>query len=218
MSRHHYPIGTLYSDYLRVAVGLALTLGPLLLLDLAAPIAWLLSALALLFVWFALRTGLRQLSVVELSPQGIAIRGPLGRSLAWDDLTRMKLAYYAPRAWSGARRRDRQHERGERDEGQRGWLQLSLQGTRGRKIRVEFDPRRLRSGAPPRHGCGRTQAARPRSDHHGEPERARPRSRWRGPPAAQAGCIRSRPGCNAGSQGLSLSQASSSSDVIVWPR
>lgn len=137
MSKHHYPIGTLYSDYLRVAVGLALTLGPLLLLDLAAPIAWLLSALALLFVWFALRTGLRQLSVVELSPQGIAVHGPLGRSLAWDDLTRMKLAYYAPRAWSGARRRDRQHERGERDEGQRGWLQLSLQGTRGRKIRVE---------------------------------------------------------------------------------
>jgi hypothetical protein len=137
MSRHHYPISALSSDYLRVALGLALTLGPLLLLELATPIAWLLSALAVLFVWFGLRTGLRQLSAVELSPQGIAIRGPFGRSLGWDELARMKLAYYAPRGWGSARRRDRQHERSERDDGQRGWLQLTLQGTRGRPIRVE---------------------------------------------------------------------------------
>ena len=137
MSRHHYPISSLSSDYLRVAVGLGLTLGPLLLLDLATPVAWLLSVLAVLFVWFGLRTGLRQLSWVELSPQGIAIRGPLGRSLAWDELTRMKLAYYAPRGWSSARRRDRHREPGERDEGRRGWLQLTLQGAHGRPIRVE---------------------------------------------------------------------------------
>lgn len=140
MSRHHYPIGTLSSDYMRVAVGLALTLGPLLLLELAAPVAWLLAALAILFVWFGLRTGLRQLSAVELSPQGIAIRGPFGRRLAWDELARMKLAYYAPRGWGGTRPRDRHHERGERhesDPSRRGWLQLTLQGTRGRPIRVE---------------------------------------------------------------------------------
>lgn len=140
MSRHHYPIGTLSSDYLRVAVGLALTAGPLLLLELAAPIAWLLAVLAILFLWFGLRTGLRQLSAVELSPQGIAIRGPFGRQLAWDELAHMKLAYYAPRGWGSPRRRDRQHERGERgerDEGQRGWLQLTLQGPRGRPIWVE---------------------------------------------------------------------------------
>ena len=137
MSRHHYPIGTLSSDYLRVALGLALTLGPLLALELAAPIAWLLAGLAILFLWFGLRTGLRQLSAVELSPQGIAIRGPFGRELAWDELAHMKLAYYAPRGWGGPRRRERQHERGERDEGRRGWLQLTLQGARGRPLRVE---------------------------------------------------------------------------------
>jgi hypothetical protein len=77
MSSHHYPISTLSSDYLRVAVGLTLTLGPLLLLDLASVIAWLLSALAVLFVWFGVRTGLRQMSSVELSPQGIAIRAAI---------------------------------------------------------------------------------------------------------------------------------------------
>jgi hypothetical protein len=137
MSRHHYPVSVLSADYLRVAVGLALTLGPLLLLDLATPIAWLLGILAVLFGWFGLRTGLRQLSAVELSPQGIALRGPFGRTLAWDELAHMKLAYYAPRSRGSARRRDRQHERAERHEGPRGWLQLTLQGTRGRPIRVE---------------------------------------------------------------------------------
>jgi hypothetical protein len=137
MSRHHYPLGSLSSDYLRVAVGLALTLGPLLLLDLAPVIAWLLAGLAVLFGWFGLRTGIRQLSAVELSPRGIAVRGPFGRDLAWDELARMKLAYYAPRSWSGPRRRDPEPARGERDERQRGWLQLTLQGARGRPIRVE---------------------------------------------------------------------------------
>jgi hypothetical protein len=137
MSRHHYPISALSSDYLRVAVGLALTLGPLLLLDLAPGIAWLLTGLAGLFLWFGLRTGIRQLSAVELSPQGIALRGPFGRHLAWDELSRMKVAYYAPRSWSASRRRDPHYERSEREPRQRGWLQLTLQGTQGRPIRVE---------------------------------------------------------------------------------
>jgi hypothetical protein len=137
MSTHRYPISSLYSDYLRVAIGLSLTMGPLLLLDLAPVIAWLLAGLAVLFVWFGLRTGVRQLSSVEITPRAIAIRGPLGGDLAWDELTRMKLAYYAPRSRSSVRRRDRHHERGERDDSQRGWLQLTLQGARGRPIRIE---------------------------------------------------------------------------------
>jgi hypothetical protein len=139
MSRHHYPIGALSSDYLRVAVGLALTLGPLLLLELATPIAWLLAALAILFVWFGLRTGVRQLTLVELSPQGIAIRGPVGRHVAWDELAGMKLAYYAPRGWGSARRRERYHTRDDGGERQRerGWLQLTLQGTHGSPLQIE---------------------------------------------------------------------------------
>ena len=48
MSQHRYPMATLYADYGRVAFGLAATLGPLLLLDLARPVAMLLAALAAL--------------------------------------------------------------------------------------------------------------------------------------------------------------------------
>ena len=113
MSRHRYPIGTLTSDYMRVVVGLLLTLGPLLVLELATPVAWLLGSLAVLFAWFGLRTVLRQLSSVELSAQGIAIRGPIVRHLGWDELARVKLAYYAPRSWGAARRRDLRSERRE---------------------------------------------------------------------------------------------------------
>jgi hypothetical protein len=120
MSHHHYPTTALYPDYLRVAFGLTLTAGPLLLLDLATVPAWLLGGLALLFGWFGLRTGMRQLSSIELSPEALAVHGPLRRRLAWRQLERLKLAYYAPR-----RARDG------------GWLQLTLRGAEGRPIRME---------------------------------------------------------------------------------
>jgi hypothetical protein len=115
-----YPLTTLYADYGRAALGLGVTLGPLLLLDVAFPLIALLAPLGLLFAWFGLRTAARHLSRVELSGSAIALRGPLPRHLAWGELERMKLAYYAPR-----RARDD------------GWLQLTLRGAGGRSIRLD---------------------------------------------------------------------------------
>lgn len=115
-----YPVATLYADYLRAAFGLALTLGPLLLLDVASMVVAPLAALGLLFAWFGMRTVTRHLSRVELSGSAIAVRGPVCRDLLWGDLERMKLAYYAPR-------RSRDH----------GWLQLTLAGAGGRSIRLD---------------------------------------------------------------------------------
>jgi hypothetical protein len=115
-----YPLASLYADYLRAAVGLGVTLGPLLLLDVADPVVALLAPLGLLFAWFGMRTVARQLSRVELSGSAIALQGPLPRHLAWGELERMKLAYYAPRR--------------SRDDG---WLQLTLRGGGGRSIRLD---------------------------------------------------------------------------------
>ena len=115
-----YPISAIYADYLRAAFGLALTVGPLLLLDLAEVVAALLGVLGVLFAWFAMRTVLRHLSRVELSGHAIALCGPVARRLAWDDLERMKLAYYAPR-------RSRED----------GWMQLTLHGSNGRAIQLD---------------------------------------------------------------------------------
>lgn len=120
MNRYHYPIATLYPDYARVAVGMVATLGPLLALDVAPGIAVVLWALALLFVWFGVRTVLRQASWIELSPETIAVRGPLDRCLAWRQLDKLELAYFAPR-------------RARKD----GWLQLTLRGAGSRPIRVD---------------------------------------------------------------------------------
>ena len=115
-----YPMATLYGDYLRAAIGLVLTAGPLLLLDLARGVALPLAALGLLFVWFGARTVLRHLSRVEVSGGAIALRGPITRRLAWADLDHMKLAYYAPRRAHG-----------------QGWFQLTLRSTDGGAIQLD---------------------------------------------------------------------------------
>ena len=115
-----YPIESLYPDYLRAAFGLVVTAGPLLLLDLAGVVAGLLAGLGVLFAWFGTRTVVRHLSRVELSGDAISLCGPAPRRLAWQDLERMKLAYYAPR-------RSREN----------GWLQLTLSGRGGRPIRLD---------------------------------------------------------------------------------
>jgi hypothetical protein len=120
MQIYRYPATTLMTDYLRVGFGLAVTAGPLLAVDLAPAVAVVLAALALLFVWFGLRTALRQLSWVELSPGEIALGGPLPRRLPWQQIRGLRLAYYAPR-------RARQD----------GWLQLTLRSSAGAGIRVD---------------------------------------------------------------------------------
>lgn len=120
MATLRYPVSTLYADYVRVGFGLALTAGPLLLLDLAWVVAALLATLGLLFAWFGVRTMLRHLSWVELSAEGVTLCGPIERRLSWSQLTRLKLAYYAPR-------------RARED----GWLQLSLRGATGATIRLD---------------------------------------------------------------------------------
>jgi hypothetical protein len=120
MSEHRYPASSVYSDYGRVAFGLAVTLVPLLLVDLPAVVAALFAVLAALFGWFGWRTWLRQRSWIELSPEAIALRGPSARRLDWHRLEGLKLAYYAPR-------RSRQD----------GWLQLTLRGAGGGSIRID---------------------------------------------------------------------------------
>lgn len=119
MSEHQYPSASIYGDYARAGFGFVLTAGPLLLLDLAAVMAALFAMLAALFGWFGGRTALRQISRVEVSPDAIALRGPIERRIPWAELRRVKLAYYAP-------------GRGR----QKGWLQLTLRGD-GRPIRMD---------------------------------------------------------------------------------
>lgn len=123
MSRLRYPRPALAGDYLRGGAGLLLTGLPLLALPLSPWVAPAFAAAALVFALFTARTVQRQLTIVELGEEGIAAHGPLGAAIRWQDLARLKLRYFSTR-------RDRE----------RGWMQLTLQGTGqgiGRRLTLE---------------------------------------------------------------------------------
>lgn len=119
MSLHRYPPRALAGDYARAGIGLAVTGGPLILLRPAAAVAIVLGALAAIFALFALRTAMRQFTVVEVTADAIRAHGPAGKTMAWDEIDRVRLDYYATRRESGI-----------------GWMQLKLGAGRG-QIRID---------------------------------------------------------------------------------
>jgi hypothetical protein len=108
-------------DYAGAALGLAVSLGPLALVELAVPVAWVLGAAATLFLVYFARTVCRQLTHIELDRAGIRARGPLGGAIRWEDLRSLSLEYYSTRA-------DREG----------GWMQLKLRDAQ-RTIRIDSD-------------------------------------------------------------------------------
>ena len=97
MTRHRYPRSALFGDYARAALGLALTLPPLLLAAPARLVAVVLALLAVLFAAFALSTLMRQLGTVALDESGIAVEGGWRRRIAWRELRRLRLRWFAAR-------------------------------------------------------------------------------------------------------------------------
>ena len=115
----HYSGRALAADYLRSAIGLAASAGPLLLMQPALwPALFLTVAAALFLVYFA-RTVCRQLTRIALDEAGISARGPLGASIRWDALRALQLEYYSTRS--------------DREEG---WMQLKLRDERS-TIRID---------------------------------------------------------------------------------
>jgi hypothetical protein len=110
MTVHRYPAWSLLGDGIRAGLGLFASWGPLLFIDVA-PLLWpLLVGLGIVFLLFAGQVLLQSLSTIELSGQGIVIRGPFTKVLRWCELSKLKLSHYA-----SARR-------------SKGWFRLSLRG------------------------------------------------------------------------------------------
>jgi hypothetical protein len=114
-----YRPAPLYADYARAGAGLLMTGLPPLLLNVHSAVALFLAVCAALFAAFGFRTAQRHATVVELTDHGLAVRGPLGTVIPWNELSRVTLRYYSTR----------------RDRGQ-GWMQLTLRG-RDRSVRLE---------------------------------------------------------------------------------
>jgi hypothetical protein len=100
---------SLAMDGLRSAFGLAVSFGPLLFLDVVWPLATVLAMMGTVFLIFTLQLVVQWRSSIELTEEGICLRGAKRRDFKWLDLTSLRLAYY------GAPRRSSP-----------GWYQLSL--------------------------------------------------------------------------------------------
>ena len=109
MSLHHYPASTIAGDYFRAGIGLALTAGPLILLNPIRAVAYVLLPLAILFGLFAGRTVLRQMTRYEVTDNELRAAGLARAAIKWADLEGVELRYYSTR-------RDRR----------RGWMQLRI--------------------------------------------------------------------------------------------
>ncbi len=114
-----YRTSTLRADYIRSGVGLASTVAPLVLVDLAAVPFYLLSAGALLFAGFTARTLVRQMSRFTITDSELRLEGLRPSTISWSAIQSLELRYFSTR-------RDRSD----------GWMQLDIKGN-GRVIRIE---------------------------------------------------------------------------------
>lgn len=115
---YRYPWRAMTPDYVRAALGMACTITPLMLMDLSTLVAGVLIFLAMIFTLFAAQAVLRHATRICVSEHEISAR-PLGRRLAWDSLTRLKLAYFSVRR-----------------DGRSGWMELKVQSG-GRTLRID---------------------------------------------------------------------------------
>jgi hypothetical protein len=111
----------LWGAYAGSAAGVAATLGLIGFAQLAAPVAWVATAAAALFLVYFARTVCRQLTHFELDETGIRASGPMGAAIRWGELRSLRLDYYSTR-------RDREE----------GWMQLKL-GDAQHTIRIDSE-------------------------------------------------------------------------------
>jgi len=118
-----YAADALFRSYIKALLGMAATLGPLLLLSPTSVIVYILIFLFVLFFCYGIRTIIRQLTRLELSTSHIREVGPMtgliNRGIAWEELGGFKLRYYSTR-------RDREA----------GWMHLVL---KGKGVRLSID-------------------------------------------------------------------------------
>jgi len=109
MNGYRYPIASLRGDYLRAAAGMLFT-GMMLIGASSVPVMFfLIGAIFLLFLVFAIQTWSRHATVIEIGQEGIRFYGLIRRSITWDEMTGAKLRFFTVK-----RTRDS------------GWMELTL--------------------------------------------------------------------------------------------
>lgn len=114
-----YPPRAIAGEALRGAVGLAATVGPLLLAEPAGAVVWFLATAAALFLVYSVRAVVRYLTRIELDEWGMWTQGPSGVAVPWEQLRSLRLNHYTTRS-----------------DGSGGWMQLVVAGGTG-AIRID---------------------------------------------------------------------------------
>ena len=119
MTELRYSTKSLNADILRAIIGFVLCICPVILIVAEPLINLILLSSSLLFLIFGIRAWLRRRVRIYCKETEIIIKGPISRSLKWDELSSLKLSYFSTR-------------RNKKD----GWMQLKLEG-KSKKITIE---------------------------------------------------------------------------------
>jgi hypothetical protein len=119
MSVHTYPMTAVIGDYTRTVLGLAVSIVPFYAAPAKPLVTYIFAGMLAAFVIYGLRTLARHLTRVEISDEGIRTNMPSARAIAWGDVEKVRLRFFATKR----KRAD-------------GWFQLVLAGA-GRSIVIE---------------------------------------------------------------------------------
>jgi hypothetical protein len=115
---YRYPWRAVLPDYARAVLGVVFTATPLMLMDLPGLVTWVLAFLAMIFALLGAQAALRHATRILMGAHDIRAL-PMGTRLAWDDLSRLTLAYFSVRR-----------------DGRNGWMELKLCSGR-RTLRID---------------------------------------------------------------------------------
>ena len=105
-------------DYAMSGIGLALSLPPIVMLDLPAVTFGILVLMSLCFAAYGLGVVRRRQTRIEIGEDGLSFSPP-PRRIAWSEITRFRLAYFSTRR-----------------DGVRGWMELKIEA-RTATLRVD---------------------------------------------------------------------------------
>ena len=115
---HRYPPSAMVRDYATTGIGLALSLPPMVMLDLPVVVLGIFGLMSLCFATYGLGVVRRQRIRVVTGEAGLSFSPP-SRRIAWDEITRFRLAWFSTRR-----------------DGARGWMELKIE-SRTATLRVD---------------------------------------------------------------------------------
>lgn len=95
MTTHTYPLIAVLGDYSRAAMGIAISIVPVVIIEGKPIVTFLFGVMIVVFVFFGLRTVRRHMTRIEVSDEGIAVHQPSRKGFAWDELDHLRVKFFS---------------------------------------------------------------------------------------------------------------------------